>query len=306
MARRRTRLSMREERGSVITLVVFAMTAMIGLAALGTDVGRLYLERQRLVTVADAAALSAAQRLPYQPDVARADARTYLLKNGFDPNQATVAVSSDQHRVSINLSRTVALTFARIIGQKQTKVDGGATAWSANLSGYQGAAPLAVPKDDWQLGQQVYLKLGPGDGSSGNYQALALGRRGAATYEQNLMYGYEEWIRIGDWVETETGNMAGPTVRAVKQRVSEDPLATYTDVSRQSPRLLVIPIVDDFNVNGRSEVHVVGFAVFFLEAASETDSNTGEVVGRFLRIVLDGEGSDTAPDFGAHITKLVN
>ncbi|MDB4897320.1 MAG: putative Flp pilus-assembly TadE/G-like [Firmicutes bacterium] len=304
--RRLFKLSLREERGSIIVLVALAMAVMIGLAALGTDVGHLYLERQRLVAIADAASLSGAQRLPYAPDTALADARTYLQKNGIDPLKADIQVAADQRHLSINLTKDVTLTFGRIFGTDLSRVDGGATAATTNLSGFLGAAPLGVPKADWQIGQQVNLKLGPGAGSSGNYQALALGRRGAAAYEQNLQYGYDQWIRAGDWVETEPGNMVGPTVRAVQYRINQDPNATYDHVSRQSARLLVIPIVEDFNVNGRAQVHVVGFAVFFLEDASQSGGGKGEVVGRFLRVVTEGEGSQDAPDFGAYITKLVN
>jgi Flp pilus assembly protein TadG len=298
---------LREEEGSVIILVAVAMTALIGLAALSADVGHIYVERQRLVTIADAAALSGAQYLPYAADTARSAARSYLQKNGYDPALATVTVNEDHRKLNIDLQRTVSLSFARVLGINTYGVTGGVTAWTQNLSGYRGAAPLGVPRADWQVGQQVYLKLDAHTGSvsPGNYQALALGKSGASMYEQNLMTGYQNWIHVNDWVDTETGNMVGPTVRAINYRMSLDPNSTYTTATRQSARIVVVPVLESFDVNGSGQVHVVGFAVFYLEQVNNDSNNSATIIGRFLRFVAEGEGSGTAPDFGAYTTKLI-
>jgi Flp pilus assembly protein TadG len=303
-SRRRKRTG---ERGSILVIVAAAMVAIFGLAALGTDIGVIFVERQRLSAAADAAALSGAQLLPGDVDGAVATAREVLAKNGIDPTRAEVTVAEDRRHLTVNLSRTVSMTFARVIGMTQVEVPGSATVEVANLSGYSGAAPLGVPRADWQIGEQVYLKVDPDEGSisPGNYQALALGKNGASAYEQNLMYGYDGWIRIGDWLDTEPGNMAGPTARAVRYRISQDPDSTYLTVKRNSPRLIVVPILEDFNVNGKGQVHVVGFGLFFLENAYDSGKNKGQVVGRFLRFYTEGEGSLSAPDFGAYTTKLI-
>lgn len=304
------RLSQRlrkQERGSVAVLVAFSITAVIALAALGTDVGRLFVERNRLSTIADAAALSGAQHLPGDPDGASAVARGYLEKNGIDLTKAAVAVSDDHHKLTVVVRGAVPMTFARLVGPDSHTVAGGATAWTTNLSGHYGAAPLGVAQADWKMGERVYLKMDSQSGtvSPGNYQALALGKSGASAYEQNLMSGYNGWIRAGDWIETETGNMAGPTVRAINYRINQDPYSTHISYNRQSPRLVVIPVLKDFNVNGRGEVNVVGFGVFFLENAADLGGNKAEVVGRFVKFITEGEGSDTAPNFGVYTTKLV-
>lgn len=296
----------KEERGSIVVIVALAMTALMGLAALAIDVGRMYVERQRLSVVADAAALSGAQYLPHDQAGAAAAVQTYLQKNGVDPATATVSLAEDIRHISVGLSKKVPMTFARVLGFDEVAVTGSATSWAANLSGYYGVAPLGVPKADWKLGDQVILKLSPGieGASSGNYQALALGKDGASTYEANLMYGYKQWLRAWEWVDTETGNMAQPTVRAVTYRINSDPDATYTTATRQSQRLVVVPILSDFNVNGSGQVQVVGFGVFFLEGANLDGNEKGAVIGRFVRLVAEGEGSESAPDFGAYTTKL--
>lgn len=304
---RQPRRSRKNEKGAVAVIVAAAMVAVAGLTALGTDVGRLFVEKQRLSSISDAAALAGVTRLPGDPPGAVAAAREYLRKNGLDPNQATVEVSTDRSQVRVATSRQVGMTFARVIGVRQSPVAAGATAKIAPISGFFGAVPLGVPRADWQVGQQVYLKLDADSGTiaPGNYQALALGKTGASSYETNLVNGYQNWIRVDDWVDTETGNMAGPTARAVRTRISRDPGSTWQTAARQSPRLVIVPILEDFNVNGRGQVHVIGFGMFFLEDATSS-GNKAEIIGRFVRLIAEGEISGSAPDFGLRAIKLIH
>lgn len=295
-----------EQEGSVIVLVAMMMTAIMGLAAIGTDVGRLFVERQRLSAVADAAALSGAQHLPESKDKALETARSILTKNNIDLNKSNITVTEDQRHVNVRLEKVVPMTFARVIGASSYIALGAATGYTSNISGFNGAAPLGVPRASWQIGEQVFLKMAPADGtvSPGNYQALALGKAGAAMYEQNVMSGYQEWIRLDQWVDTEPGNMAGPTVRGVNFRINQDPYSTYTSYNRQSPRLVVVPILENFDVNGQGQVHVIGFGMFFLEQASDEGNSRGTIAGRFVKFIAEGEGSLAAPDFGLRTTKL--
>ncbi|HYG58542.1 MAG TPA: Tad domain-containing protein [Symbiobacteriaceae bacterium] len=297
----------REEKGSVAVIVAMGLTAMLGLAALGTDVGRMYLERQRLHSVVDAAVLAGAQHLPSNPTAAVAEAREYLQKNQYDPNRAVITLSDDQHSMNIAVDGNVTMTFARVVGFDEVDVRAEAGAYTANLSGAYGAVPLGVPRADWQIGQQVTLKLDADSGTiaPGNYMALALGRSGSSAYENNLANGYQGWLRMGQWIETETGNMATPTVRGIGTRILQDPTSTYLTATRQSPRLVVVPILQDYNVNGRGEVLIVGFAMFFVEGVEDHGNDKGEITGRFVRMIAEGEHSATAPDFGVHVTKLV-
>lgn len=297
----------RDEEGSVVIMVAAGLTAIMGLAALGTDVGRIYIERQRLSVAADAAVLSGAQVLLRDPDGALANARQNLQKNGYDPNSSQVWLNDDRDQINVQIADRVGMTFARVVGFANVDVEATATAWSGYVSGFLGAVPLGVPQADWQIGQQVTLKLDADTGTiaPGNYMALALGRTGASMYEQNLMYGYNGWIRVDQWISTETGNMATPTVRGINYRINQDPYATWDTVTRQSPRLAIVPILRDYNVNGRGEVLVTGFAVFFIERAEDKGNDKGEITGRFLRLVTEGEASGSAPDFGLSVTKLI-
>lgn len=295
-----------EESGQVLALVSITLVVLCGLAAIVTDVGQLYLERQRLASAADLAALAGAQELPDR-EAAEEIAAAYLAKNGIDVDAVEIEISDDDQEVAVTLRNTIPTTFARILGVYSQGTWGGATARSAAVSGGIGAVPLGVARADWQVGQEVVLKLSANDGTvaPGNYQALALGKHGASMYEYNLMNGYDQWMRVGDWLETEPGNMAGPTVRATQFRINQDPHATWQTVQKGSPRLLMVPVLQDWLVNGRGEVQVVGFAMFFLDKVETKGSDKGEITGRFLRVLGEGEVDGVAPDFGLRAVKLI-
>ncbi|HEY3369001.1 MAG TPA: pilus assembly protein TadG-related protein [Symbiobacteriaceae bacterium] len=299
---------LRAERGSVSATVAVFMTVLLGMMGLALDVGRLYLERQHIQSVADATVLSAVSQLPGSPSGAVTMAQQYLQKNGIDPAAATITVAPDHHHMTVALAKNVPMTFAQVLGIRQENVSGGSTGWTGNLSGAAGIVPLGVPASSWTVGESVDLKLSPHDGyvAPGDYQALALGNSGASDYQQNFMYGYSGFIRAGDWLDTKPGNMAGPTIAAVNFRVNQDPYATWNTVKKGSARLVTAPILEDYEVNGRGEVHVVGFGVFFLEQAIDKGNDKGEVIGRFLRTVSEGETSETAGDYGVYVTKLSN
>lgn len=295
-----------EEGGQIIVIVAVSMVALFGVSALAADVGRLFLERQRLTSAADMAAISAAQLLPDQVAAEQA-ARAYLEKNGVDGSAATIVINEESKEVGVAVSNTIPMTFARFLGSTEEGTYGDALARLDNLSGVYGASPLGIARADWQVGQQVVLKLSANDGTvaPGNYQALALGKSGASMYEYNLMNGFQGWIRMNEWIQTETGNMANPTVRACRYLISLDPYATWETATKSSARLLKIPVLESFEVNGKGEVYVVGFALFFLEDVKETGSDKGEIYGRFLRGVVEGEANGAAPDFGLKTVKLI-
>lgn len=299
----------RGETGAVTVVMAVAMTAMIGLVALGTDVGRLYVAKQRIATVADAAALSGAQFLPHDRNGAVEAVQQYLTKNGVDPRSVTVSVSEAERTLSVTVEDTVVYTFARIFGNPTGRVEASAVARVASVTGYNNVVPLGVVQADWQLGDPVVLKASAGGGghySPGNYGALTMGGRGASSFEANVAEGYDGWIRVGDLLPTETGNMAGPTERALQSRIANDPHATWATVRKGSPRIIIIPVLASFDVNGRGEVEIVGFGAFFVERVGTQGNERGSVYGRFLRYVVTGESTGSGGDFAAYTIKLTH
>lgn len=295
------------DRGSTMVLVALAMTVIFGSAAIALDAGRLYVVRQQLEDIADSAALAGAQFLPWNPDQARQTALEYAKKNGLDSTDVTVTVSDDANRLKVVARETVEFTFARILGFERQETWAAGTALSGPLGKVTGAAPLGISWDNFVFGESYYLKYSPDtrEGNTpGNFRALAFGGQGADTYEENLRSGYSGALRIGDWVQTKPGNMAGPTRRAIDERLGADTTSTYLDFSPGSPRLLLVPILESFDVQGRDEVKIIGFATFFLEDVQQ-DGNDASIKGRFIRLVTQGEIDVTGSDFGTRVVKLI-
>lgn len=298
---------MRAERGAVGALFAVALTGLVALSALGVDLGRLYVQRARVSAAVDAAALAGAQALPDDPGRAVLLAQEYLDKNNAPASAATVTVAESGDRIRVETAQDVAMSFARVLGLTAQSVSAGAIAHVGQLSGIQGVVPLAVRRGDYEAGAAVVLKVDAHSAepaNRGNFMALALGGRGANNFEEMVRNGYGDWLRVGDWVSTETGNMAGPAQRAIEDRVATDPEATWDEVGRRSGRLVKVAVIDDFNVNGRGEVAVVGLAVIFLEEV-RGNPHQAEVTARFLRYVESGEMSGgAAADFGARVVRL--
>ncbi|MCL6451434.1 MAG: hypothetical protein K6T75_09090 [Acetobacteraceae bacterium] len=298
------------QEGMVTVLVGLAVTAILGLGAIALDAGQLYLARGRLQDVADSAALAGAALLPEDPDGAVTMALEYAALNGVPEGQAEVGVEEGGDVVRVTVRSHVGPSFASALGLGGRDLEVSSRGRVASLSRLEGAQPLGVELSGYEYGALYTLKLeagGDGEGpEQGNFHALALGGRGASNYRDNLAYGYEGCLGLGDQVWTEPGDMRGPTYQGLRDRIDADPDATYLTVEPGSPRLLLVPIVNTFDVEGRKAATIVGFAAFFLEAVSGGASV--DVQGRFLHLVVDGPSEDfpVAPDCGLRVVKIVS
>src|SRR5512133_1672137 len=74
----------RFERGQALVLIVLAIVAIFGFAALAVDFGRLYAERRRVQSAADAAALAAGFAAGQGQDYVTAALSQLRLNDVFD------------------------------------------------------------------------------------------------------------------------------------------------------------------------------------------------------------------------------
>ncbi len=81
----------RSEAGQSIILIAFAFVTLLIVIGLAIDLGLVYIERIKLGKACDAAALSAAQDLPFE-EFATMRAMEYLTKNGYGPQNTTLDV----------------------------------------------------------------------------------------------------------------------------------------------------------------------------------------------------------------------
>ena len=109
-----------DRNGSVMVIVAFAMTALIGFVALAIDVGTWYALRGRLQTAADAAAYAGVVELsrPQARDVnVLASARDLATRNGFGPSSnATMhaAIVNNRTAVEVSISEPGPLFFSAL------------------------------------------------------------------------------------------------------------------------------------------------------------------------------------------------
>lgn len=292
-----------DNRGSVAIILCLGITFLLGIAAYVIDIGLVYAEKTKLSNAIDSAALAAALELPDNDMKARTAATDYLEKNGVSSSEATVNIGNNNKSVEIQGTKKVIHLFAPIIGINNSTVKAFTKAAIGPIKSTTGGIrPFAVQKYDFSYGSVVILKQHGGDGYHGNYGAVALGGTGAEVFKENALYGYNGTISVGDYIDTETGNMAGAT-NIIKNYIDSEN-STFNNFPRNSIRLWKIPLVDTLQVNGRNQILVTGFGEFYVEDVGQK-SGEMEITGRFIRYVTNAEIDTTLNDTGAYGEKLV-
>lgn len=309
---------LREQKGATIVLVALSVTAFMVIGAIVVDVGNLYVNKTRLANIADAAALAGVQDLPGNPTIAIQNAILYAKQNGNSDDTIEPKLEQDGYGnttiLGVRIKRNVPYYFAKIFNLTSQEVTASSRAKISAVSSASGIVPFGITKQNFIFGQTYILKLGGGSGYDGNFGALALGSSGATQYRDNIKNGYNGVLKIGDWISTETGNMSGPTTDGVNYRISLDNTATYLTVQKASPRIIIVPIINELADSGRTNVQVVGFASFFLEGAGG-QGNDNFVSGKFLQMAIPpntynkgGYGSvtdDLAAQYGLYGAVLI-
>ncbi|MDW8009298.1 MAG: pilus assembly protein TadG-related protein [Chloroflexota bacterium] len=224
--------------------------------------------------------------------------------------------------------RDAPFLLARVLGFTTTNVKASATAsiQSPNTAG--NAMPWAMKESvrrNARYGDVVTIKYSAQGGDHGNFGALAVpndrcgsSRHGANLYRCNIQNGAT--VEVGHTYDTESGNMRGPTQQGMQARLNAtDPLCdSFNEVFEQtgsgqwrfrsercnpwspagqgSKRVVLIPVVSDSDLRGRSQVTVLGFALAFLEDFQCRSGNDCDVDVRFVQAVLSpGEDMEFVP-----------
>lgn len=304
--RRRVQVLRERSKGQIGVVIAVSLAALLGVAALGTDVAVFYYHWSLLQKAADAAVLAGANFLPSNPDFARTTANDYAAQNGISGEEILATdVAGDSLSIQIRLSRTVPYYFARVLGLDNAPVSVRATAGVLPVGKARGLVPIGIDyRTDMTPYTTILLKqdsVGPG-----NWQPLALGAPGGDVYRENIQYGYDGIVGINDFVSTETGQMVGPTGQGINDRIyagtSANPGATPTDHPINDPRIIQVPIVDFDSINGNSDVPVLGFAVLWVVGYA----GNGIITTQFIRQVTSSDIPDPdAPPYGALTVRLL-
>jgi Flp pilus assembly protein TadG len=336
--------SRRNQRGAVIIWLTLFLLVLIGFGSLSVDVAKLAAARTQLQNAADAAALAGASALDpatgvIEPTLALARAQTAAASNKAfiaDPQPVLLSAADvtfpTPTRIQVKVRRegaqSVVTTLAQVLGIRRLAVTATATAKIDTAgSALCGVVPLGVspnPGQSFQTGcaNQYTLKVGGGAGSQGQYGALdfpacpntgacaGMNPTGANTFRCLMTNGYCCPITVGQVLNTESGNMSGPTKQAINNRFAADAVSDedicYSDyLSRggTGQRVVLVPMTTP--VAGNPQVTVLGFACFFLRNRPGSGTNS-ILTGEFMYQIIAGAGGGSATGPVVYSLRLVS
>lgn len=298
------------ERGATLVTTALFATGLVVFAGLVADTGGLMYHRTRMQVAADAAALAGAKGLLNGQTYAVAQAKEMAAKNGYELTDKNITILQGS-RMKVAMDVPNQSLVARVLETVQGSGDAD-KAQSLNVGAKAqadlhcvdltyGVRPFGVPEEDFKPGAEYILKQGPGGSIHGNFQALGIDGTGATIYRTSILNGAKRTVRVGDMLPTEPGNMQGPTVTAVNQLLGNDH-TSYQDAAKgvRTPRVMLVPLLGDsfFNVNGRANVTITGFARFYVTYTT----SRSEVYGRFIDKVKDTEVKGTALQYAVRLS----
>lgn len=323
----------RRNSGQTVVIVALTLPVLLGAVALGTDVTIFYFNWVQLQKAADSAALAGANWLPDNASQATTTANQFAQSNGVKASEiVSTTVAADDLSISITLRRTVPYYLAKVLGLTNGIVTTSATAapqfppstvnagtpgqvppggdnnggngGTCASVGSCGLVPIGLDSNTvYTDGTQITLQqgqLGPG-----NWDLLALGGVGGSNLRTNIANGYNSMVSVGDWVTTEPGKKVGPVDQGFQDRLdtasSVDPNGTFSSHTLNDPRVMILPVVDWQDPNGRSSVQVKAFASVWLDSYS-----SGRVTVHFIsQVIANSFGDPNAPYFGSRGTPIL-
>ncbi len=292
------------ENGNALILVSLAMVGLLGMTGLVIDGGSLFMTKSHLQKSANAAALSGAQALFIDEDSVKKVVNEVLEFHKEDMHLNNLEVIEEK-RVNLQLRKEVPLIFSSIFAQDTAPVEVNAAAEIGVMSSAVGAVPLGIDERfQLEFNKPYELKTDTTGVNAGWFGILALGGPGAATYYDNFKNGYKHEISVGDVIDTQTGNVAGPTKSAVKERIDKCPYTMQKGIEKKCSRIVLVPVYQAYTQtsNQVKQVKVKGFAYFYL--TEPISGNDTSIHGMFIKLTGPGIIDDTATNRGAYSIRL--
>jgi hypothetical protein len=294
-----------DQRGSTIILAALSMVVMLSAAGLVIDGGTLYATKSHLQKAANAAALSGAQELTGQAANVTAIVSDILQKHNEQGSLVSTEIQM-KSSIRLHLQKDVKLSFAKLLGFSSVPVRVQAAAQIQPIGGAIGAAPLGIDESiALEYNKPYQLKTDSTGVQSGNFGILALGGPGASIYEDNLLHGYNSEIKIGQVIDTQTGNIAGKTRSSIQARIDACPYPSGDYSHRDCARIILIPVYKpfDFTSNQMKQIQVTGFAYFYI--TDPMSSNDTSINGIFIERTGTGFAKPGAVNRGAYSIRLI-
>lgn len=293
-----------DERGNAIILAAISLMALLTIAGMAIDGGLVYMTKSHLQKTANAAVLSGAQELTNQEAAVAKVVDEVLIAHKEPASLESISIDMNKE-VSVDLSKKVKLAFATLLGFDTLDVKVHASAGLRNMGRAVGAVPLGIDESIQLDFYKTYeLKVDSGGVEYGNFGILALGGPGAATYEDNFRNGYKSELKIGDILDTQTGNVAGNTRLVVQERVNGCTSIPPDFTDRDCSRIILVPVYKPYDYIGgqMKQIKVTGFAYFYI--TDPMDSKDTSIKGMFIRRTGTGFEEPGSKDKGAYSIRL--
>lgn len=289
---------MMRRQGSVMIIVAMSIILIMGIVALVIDYGVFLVEKNNLQYGMDAAVLAGIKELPDSEQAARIMINDYLVLNDVDPANVTILIDNVDGIIRLNGEITVQTIFARVFGITEVNI----AQTSAAQVGVAGSAatglrPFVVKEDQCWPGNIVVLREMVGD--QGNYGPVRLGDAdsGLSDLVDNVLYGTDVVINVGDFLDTEPGAMT-----ALYRQASDYINSLGPD---DDDRYWVLPVIgSDVDYQGLTSVEVKGFALIKISDIVK-EGNDWTIEGEFVAKVISGNINNDAGDYGLLSSRLI-
>jgi Flp pilus assembly protein TadG len=296
----------RANNGQSAVLMILFLVVLIGMMAAVLDIGGWMRTDRKLQADTDAAALAAAQELPYDTGTAMAKAQQYGTKNGATIAPANISFETKvlpNDTVVVRTTKEAPGVFTGLFGIRSVTVHATAKARAGSLAQARYAAPIAVDikhpmlqcSPDPCFGQQTQLdlqKTGPGAFRIINLDR-SHGGTGQAILSEWILRGFAGLMPLDNYYSDPGAKFnASQVVASLNQRIGST---------------LLFPVYDDTVKSGANfEYHVIGWVGFFVTGFTAS-GNTGKVDGYFTSVIWDGimGEPDGEGNFGARTVALV-
>lgn len=332
----------KKKNGQAILLTAVMLPVLLGMIALVTDVGFMYLTKSELQTAADQGALAGCYDLSgANPSTsnAKTDGESYAKKapgKGTDTVLATVTYKvGGTQSVKVDTSRSINLFFAPLFGLDSSTITATATAQVFAASSIPPGAPpfvIEAPKNIvWEGGpngdsysQRFYMKKTPDKSKPLEFTYVDNVFKKPTSFNDYLKLlsdGYSKEVDLDTTLYHIAPATAGKTsVDSFASRIETDKNTNPVLAKVGDDRLMLIPIVEKLPTITKEWTYstdgmdIVGFIGFWFESINKGKLYNGNyyndfvVTGRFVRVALPPGSGVVVPGqqyYGTQSIRLV-
>ena len=301
----------RSERGQSLVVMVIFMMSLLGMAALAIDAGSWYQDKRHLQNDADAAALAGAAA--FTTSSATNTATANFNKNKLTGETASITTPA-YDTIQVTTSYNASAFFAKLFGTSTVTVTASATAKIQGIGSAQHhVSPYVVTVASYNSGLGTTLFNCDASGNCGTVDLPTSDNTTGGSCSGNVYTGISQnvlaaitdqedvgEVDIGGCLSPKTGN-AQPSGNAVNQlagTMAQDLQSfgngqyqvnhqSWDDAQGLPPRLIYVPIVQNFGNGTNANVTVLQFAWFYITGASG-NGNGLKINGQYVSMSLPG------------------